>query len=149
MQNSSRSVRKHVLMAAPPPVTAKSIYRGSQKHKDRPTGEKKGTLCPEWTHSTPDGGYAHDPFKHKWERTAAHTLFAAATIHEATQRRYATDRGIAFEAKETNDGTWHGYPVPWVSVPHDIVDQWVSQKKITRKVLRQKIPKDSIRWAME
>lgn len=45
-------------------------YRGSAKHKNRPTGGAKGTLCPEWTRDTPSGGYATDPVSHVWARHA-------------------------------------------------------------------------------
>ena len=86
-----------------------SIYRGSQKHKNRPSRGLKGTLCPEWTHAASDGGFSGDPQLHRWIETEAHRLFENASI--VGERRFATDRGIAFEAKPTSDGTWHGFPI--------------------------------------
>jgi hypothetical protein len=127
-----------------------SSYRGSQKHKNRPTSERKGTLCPEWTHTTPSGGYGTDPFDHSWAHTEAHTLFESATVLPNVDRRYATKFGIAFEAKRTNDGTWHGYPIPWESVPPEIVDKWVASKEINRRQMKKHLRKDDgdLKWAL-
>ena len=108
-----------------------SLYRGSLKHKDRPSTGRKGTLCPEWTHIAGDTGFIGNPFQHCWEQTAAHRLFGNATL--ANDRRFATERGIAFEAKTTGDGTWHGFPIPWVSVPPTILSQWWKEGKVSRR----------------
>ncbi|CAM2142053.1 conserved protein of unknown function [Pararobbsia alpina] len=129
-----------------------SQYRGSEKHKNRPSHGAKGTLCPEWTHSIPQSGYEGDPFHHDWSQTEAHTLFAAAVPHpDGEERCYATMNGIAFEAKPTNDGKWHGYPVPWKSVPDLIVDQWLESRAVTNRQIkqRQKYLKTNIHWALE
>lgn len=125
-------------------------YRGSLKHKNRPSTGMKGTLCPEWTHSAAAQGFAGDPFQHAWPQTQAHQLFENATVWDE-QRRYATGQGIAFEAKPTGDGTWHGYPIPWESVPPTIIDQWLTQGRVTRKQIKlyKHVPKDSIRWALD
>ena len=59
-------------------------------------------------------------------------------------------RGIAFEAKPTSDGTWHGFPVPWESVPPAILRQWLQDGKVTRrqvKLFRSRAT-DNIRWAL-
>lgn len=130
--------------SAPP-----TLYKGSNKHKNRPTSEQKGTLCPEWTHDTPEGGYSHDPAEHVWARTLAHELFENAVSYEA-KRRYATKHGIAFEAKPTADGTWHGYPVPWEAVPQDIVNQFVDKGLVTKRQVKKHLQKDKndLRWAM-
>ena len=126
------------------------LYRGSQKHKNRPTGERKGTLCPEWTHTTSAVGYKNDPFAHKWEATEAHKLFERAVSYESG-RRFATARGIAFEAKPTEDGTWHGYPVPWEAVPPEIVQKWRKEGEITRRDIMRHWKKDQydLHWAVE
>jgi hypothetical protein len=78
-------------------------------------------------------------------------MFDAAVVDPATYHRYATMRGIAFEAKDTADGTWHGYPVPWEQVPAAIKDDWIDQElvssgQVDRYFSRQK--KD-IHWALE
>ena len=128
--------------------TMSSIYRGSQKHKNRPVKGLKGTLCPEWTHAANDGGFRGDPHLHCWIETEAHRLFENASTDG--ERRFATDRGIAFEAKPTSDGTWHGFPVPWESVPPAILRQWLHDGKVTRrqvKLFRSRAT-DNIRWAL-
>lgn len=124
-------------------------YRGSPKHKNRPARGAKGTLCPEWTHNTP-ARLAGDPFSHNWPKTLAHTLFQNAVTHpDGLQRRYATARGIAFEAKPSNDGSWHGYPIPWESVPPDLVDQWRAEGSISKADVKLYWSKDDYRWALE
>lgn len=125
-------------------------YRGSQKHKNRPTEERKGTLCPEWTHAALTGGYRHDPYEHRWEETQAHRLFEGAVLGANGRRRFATAAGIAFEAKPTEDGTWHGYPVPWESVPADIANKWIDEGLVTRRQIKKfwQIDKDDLHWAI-
>jgi hypothetical protein len=116
---------------------ALSQYRGSEKHKNRPSRGPKGTLCPEWTHITPEAGYASDPFLHAWSQTEAHTLFAAATAcPRGRKSRYATKNGVAFEAKPTGDGTWHGFPIPWKHVPPSIKHGWLQQGMVTTRQIK-------------
>lgn len=135
-----------------PPAVKKptTLYRGSNKHKDRPTGDQKGTLCPEWTHSGTDGGYATDPYAYDWSASNAATLFAEAVVDSSSGRRYATARGIAFEAKPTKDGTWHGYPIPWESVPNHIKDDWLGANVVARRDIKRflSFDKNDIYWAM-
>lgn len=128
-----------------------SPYRGSEKHKNRPARGAKGTLCPEWTHLTPAQGLEKDPFHHDWLQTEAHKLFESSLPHpNGEERRYATMRGIAFEAKPTNDGSWHGYPIPWESVPSDLVDRWIEENSVTSRQIKQhkRYPKNNIDWAL-
>ena len=130
-----------------------SGYRGSLKHKNRPARGSKGTLCPEWTHATHatdvDGGFGGDPFKHRWESTVAHRLFDEA-IPSDGDRRFATEKGIAFEAKPSGDGTWHGFPIPWESVPPPILKQWLKEGKVNRREIRLNKSPDAndIHWAL-
>lgn len=133
------------------PDVPKIQYRGSPKHKNRPTAERKGTLCPEWTHDAAGNGYGHDPSTHSWKDTEAHKLFGESIHLEDGRRCFATARGIAFQAKPTRDGTWHGYPVPWETLPADIVDKWVDEKKVTRKQVKEywRRDDDDLRWAIE
>ena len=72
-------------------------------------------------------------------------------IAAGANRRYATAAGIAFEAKPTADGTWHGYPIPWESVPQTIVDDWRKQGRVTRRQIKHHFrhPDDDVRWALE
>lgn len=128
-------------------------YRGSIKHKDRPARGRKGTLCPDWTHRTADGkrlGTEMD--KHAWDQTEAHRLFMGSRpCPEGSGRRFATSRGMAFVAVSTNDGTWHGYPVPWNDVPSELKSAWQSARLVSRRDLARYLdrPKDDIRWALE
>lgn len=127
-------------------------YRGSEKHKNRPAQGAKGTLCPEWTHSTSARGLGNDPFNHDWSQTEAQRLFASSLPHPDDQeRRYATKSGIAFEAKPSNDGFWHGYPIPWESVPVDVVDQWLNDHLVTKREIKKhrQYPRSNIKWALD
>jgi hypothetical protein len=125
-------------------------YMGSPKHKNRPARGPKGTLCPEWTHRTAHDNLGDDVFAHPWDRTEASILFGTALIDPANGRRFATARGIAFEAKPTADGTWHGYPIPWETVPDWIRRQWVEQHKVTRRDIKKHFSFDrrTIHWAL-
>ena len=129
-----------------------SKYRGSIKHKNRPGIGRKGTLCPEWTHCTDAGGFNGDPFNHPWDVTVAHSLFEESTSPTSGgPARYATRNGVAFKAVETNDGTWHGYPLPWNNVPAELKDLWLENEKVTKRELRRykDFPSDNITWALE
>jgi hypothetical protein len=126
-----------------------SLYRGSPKHKNRPSTGRKGTLCPEWTHSIEDIEFAGDPFAHPWNNTVAQRLLENAVAIDG--RRFATERGIAFEAKPTEDGTWHGFPIPWESVPPAILSQWLQLGKVMRREVRLNKHHEisDIRWALD
>jgi hypothetical protein len=125
------------------------MYRGSSKHKNRPANDLKGTLCPEWSHATPGGGLAYKIDVHDWEKTPATKLFEEADIDSKTGRRYATQKGIAFEAKETGDGTWHGFPIPWESVPAVIKARWQALKLVTRRQVKVVYDKNDIFWPLQ
>ena len=126
-------------------------YRGSPKHKNIPARGSKGTLCPDWTHENPAGSLGNDLFAHQWSNTKAATLFANAVIDPETGHRLATERGIAFEAKPTNDGTWHGYPVAWESIPDQIRRGWLADGKVSRRDIKRylRFEKTDIHWALE
>ncbi|WP_316181478.1 hypothetical protein [Bradyrhizobium sp. SZCCHNRI1009] len=129
-----------------------SPYRGSNKHKNRPANGRKGTLCPEWTHKTPDGGYGNDPFNHNWLKTVAHQLFEESKPDpDGSGKRYATLRGIAFASQKTDDGTWHGYPEPWNKVPSELKDNWLQQGKVTKRELKRYsgVSEQNVSWALD
>lgn len=133
------------------PADAPSPYRGSIKHKRRPGRGRKGTICPEWTHAATEQGLGVDAQDHAWSSTVAHRLFQRAVIDPGTGRRFNTERGIAFEAKSTGDGTWHGYPVPWNAIPAGIKDAWVATGVVTTGDLDRYFerPAQEIYWAWE
>lgn len=126
-------------------------YRGSLKHKSRPARGRKGTICPEWTHATPSGGLGTDPQTFDWAASPAAELFSTASVDPGDGRRFATRRGIAFEAKPTADGTWHGSPVPWEGIPAHIKDRWLDEDAVTRQDVRRYLSRavTDIRWALE
>ena len=122
-------------------------YRGSIKHKLWRPGGGYGTLCPEWTHETLSGGFAGDSNGHQWGETQAHSMLAES-LYAEDGRRYATRRGIAFVAVSTNDGTWHGYPIPWRDVPRKVRDSFVCAGCVTRRETRKAVNAKDNRWAL-
>jgi hypothetical protein len=88
---------------------------------------------------------------HDWPATRAAALFSEAEPPDGVDRRYATAAGIAFEAKPSNDGTWHGYPIPWEHVPTDIRKRWLSKKSVLASQIKkyQSFAKDDIHWALQ
>ena len=64
-------------------------------------------------------------------------------------RRYSTSRGVAFVALPSNDGTWHGFPVPWVDVPRHIQQSFVEAALVDpRRIRRQTVDPSDRRWAL-
>lgn len=124
-------------------------YRGNLKHKNRVPGGRFGTLCPAWTHGAGDRSLAGDTERHPWPRTKAWELLNAS-IEDGSGRRYASERGIAFMAVLGNDGTWHGFPVPWDEVPARIQDQLVRSGRVKRSQMRhhRSAGRHEIEWAL-
>ncbi len=143
--------RKTGFVMAPPWNHNGPTYKGSSKHKRRPGDEVKGTLCPQWSHQTAVSGLGTDMDKHDWINSAASMLFAGSLAHpDGLERRYATRNGIAFEAKPSGDQTWHGYPIPWQSVPSAIVRGWKKTGAVRTKQIRDFWKDDGrIDWALE
>ena len=129
------------------------VYLGSTKHKNRPADGQKGTLCPEWTHRTAARqGLGNDMTRHDWSSTPAYELLRCSELDpEGSGRRFATERGIAFAARDSNDGTWHGYPIPWQQVPAALKDRWLAAGVVRKRDLRRYMdkPDGDIRWALE
>ena len=124
-------------------------YRGSIKHKRWRPGGGYGTLCPEWTHEVAGRGFSGETQRHPWPRTKAHELFRDS-LQDEDGRRYATERGIAFAAVSSNDGTWHGFPIVWDDVPVHIQDRLVESGRVTRRQMRRYRTADrrNIVWAL-
>ena len=122
------------------PISRVSVleYQGSIKHKRRPGRGDKGTFCPEWTHSTPQGGLGSQVDGHPWPRTEAHRLFASSQpCPKGSAKRYATARGIAFVAHGNRNGIWHGHPVTWNRVPDELVGQWLSANLVENRDVKK------------
>lgn len=107
-------------------------------------------MCPEWTHRTEAVGLGDDVLAHSWDQTEAARLFAGALVDQRSGRRFATARGIAFEAKSTGDGTWHGYPIPWESVPNHVRRAWLDGRAVRTRDIRRYLSFDrnDIHWAL-
>jgi hypothetical protein len=91
-------------------------------------------------------------FALRWEMTVAHELFGNSEQSAAEpDRKSATANGMAFEAKPTNDGTWHGYPVPWEAVPSDLKDKWRDEGRVKRSDLRRYLSRarEDYKWPLE
>ena len=131
----------------------RSLRRRSQK--DGMTWERITRLASDWLpkplipHPWPEQRFA---VKHpRWEPYAliGPVRFCAGRA-QSSGRRYATAEGVAFEAKPTADRTWHGFPIPWESVPVAIKNNWLRSGAVksrqTKKYFR--FDKNDIHWAM-
>ena len=126
-----------------------SPYRGILKHKRWSPGGGFGTLCPTWTHAVAGHRFAGGVHAHPWSSTEAHRLFAVS-VSGSDGLPYAAARGIAFVARNSGDGTWHGYPVPWNDVPSDVQDKLIQAGQARRADLRRQptIRQSDLRWAL-
>lgn len=113
------------------------VYRGHDKHKSRPTQGVKGTRCPEWTHVAEGISVGNDMFAHAWQLTRAQELLDTCVTDVRSRRRLTTGGGVAFEVKATNDGTFHGYPVPWDKVPSWLQRHWRGEGRVSRRQIDQ------------
>lgn len=89
--------------------------------------------------------------RHEWEATIAAQLLASSLVDpEGSGKRYATARGMAFVAHDTQDGTWHGYPIPWNDVPAELKDIWAGSGQVTRRHLKTygEFARGDIDWAL-
>lgn len=91
-------------------------YSSNPKHSEPWQRGKKGTLCP------------------LWSRSLAQELLNESDAHPDASKnsRYATCRGVAFEARPHGSEEWHGCPVGWNEVPPSILNKWLREKKVRR-----------------
>ncbi len=130
-------------------------YVGSKKHKRWTPGGAAGSICPDFTHVVDGrnfGGVEPEAWR-GWSRTVAQRLLTNSVLHG--RKRYAAERGIAFCAQETNDGTWHGYPVPWKQVPMDVRCRLIATRQATPVEIRRNLrrqqsidPNRDRQWAL-
>lgn len=72
------------------------------------------------------------------------------SLEGADGRRYATRRGVAFVALESNDGSWHGFPLPWKDVPREIQARLMEAGSVERRqIRRQSVRAGDDRWALD
>lgn len=57
---------------------------------------------------------------------------------------------MAFVAQDTQDGTWHGYPIPRNDVPAALVQVWRKAGQVTRRDLKRygEFEARDIDWAL-
>ena len=118
-------------------------YKGSRKHKPWEPHGYKGSICPEWTHaleSANEDEGTRNVEQHDWPSTQAQELLNTS-IPEG-KKRYATGQGEAFCALPTNDGTWHGYPIPWKDVPESVKKAMIDNGDITRQDIKRQMKKE-------
>lgn len=89
------------------------IYKSNPKHREPWQPGKKGALCP----------------RAVWDK--AQDLLEGSEL--VGSKRYATSDGLAYEAQDSNDGTWHGYPVGWERVPESLRRRWLKEKRVKRR----------------
>jgi hypothetical protein len=111
--------RQKKIMHSQPEVGA-LIYEPNTKHKEPWQPGQKGTLCP--------------PQK---ELSRADVAELLKTSVPSGQTRYACREGKAYAAHEHQPGRWHGHPVGWVEVPHDIRLSWVKSGKVRRQDIKR------------
>lgn len=90
-----------------------------------------------------------DVHTHDWPNTEATALFMTAVCDIRTKVPYATARGIAFEGRDANDGSWHGFPIPWESVPASIKNAWIACGAVKKRETKVEFNKDDIHWALQ
>ena len=130
-------------------------YVDSRKHKRWIPGGANGSTCPQFTHEVDGRSFGRtDPESwHEWHLTVAQRLLTDNVLNG--HRRYAAERGIAFCAQETNDGTWNGYPVPWKQVPTAVGQKLIALEQTTQIEIRRNLrrqqsidPNRDLQWAV-
>ncbi len=115
-------------MTIPPDPAPELVYRPSNKHCEPLTAQKPGTKCP------------------RWSAVKAHELLDGS-LPMGNKQRVATSNGLAFVARQTNHGTWHGYPESRDKIDTAIKTRWLDEQRIKRRDLRQWKTRDDIRSA--
>lgn len=93
-------------------------YESNPKHSEPWQRGRRGTQCPA-------------------DLDQEHAERLLRTSEQAGRRRYAVLKGRAFCAQEHRRGVWHGYPVGWVQVPHDIRRKWVQLGMVRRHDIKR------------
>jgi len=112
-QNAAESTRK-----AAAPAEQPLVYEPNPKHKEPWQRGARGSRCPR-------------------EADGPALLAASEVDPKRPGRRYATDGDQAYCGQEHLPGRWHGYPVKWREVPPVIWRQWVRDKRVSRRALKE------------
>ena len=92
-------------------------YKSNQKHSEPWQRGRRGSLCP------------------KEVRGIAAELLDGSELVET--RRYAIHDGKAYCAQEDRPGIWHGYPVGWKEVPHQLRLRWRRQRLVSNRDIKK------------
>jgi filamentous hemagglutinin len=92
-------------------------YQGNPKHKEPWQPGRRGTLCP------PDIILGR-----------ARQLLEASVLQGRV--RYSADKGRAMCARPDNAGHWHGYPIGWHYVPHDVIKELLARNAVAPREVR-------------
>ena len=92
-------------------------YKSNQKHSAPWQRGRRGSLCP------------------KEVRGIAAKLLDGSELVET--KRYAIYDGKAYCAQEDRPGIWHGYPVGWKEVPHQLRLRWRRQGRVRNRDIKQ------------
>lgn len=92
-------------------------YKSNRKHSEPWQRGRRGSLCP------------------REVRGIAAELLDGSELVEA--RRYAIHDGKAYCAQEDRPGIWHGYPVGWKEVPHQLRLRWRRQRLVSNRDIKK------------
>ena len=92
-------------------------YESNPKHSDPWQPGRRGARCP--ANVTAE---------------VAERLLQASVL--VGSKRYAVLEGQAFCAQEHACGIWHGYPVGWKHVPHEVRSRWRRERAVQRRAIR-------------
>ena len=65
----------------------------------------------------------------------ARTLLAGSVL--SGNKRYAVHDGRAYCAQQSPGDLWHGYPVAWKEVPHNVVQAFRQSGAVSRSDIRR------------
>ena len=92
-------------------------YKSNQKHSEPWQRGRRGSLSP------------------REVRGIAAELLDGSELVET--RRYAIHDGKAYCAQEDRPGIWHGYPVGWKEVPHQLRLRWRRQRLVSNRDIKK------------
>ena len=93
-------------------------YESNPKHSDPWQPGRRGARCPR--NVTPE---------------VAERLLQTSEL--VGRKRYAVFEGQAFCAQEHRDGAWHGYPVGWKHVPHEVRTRWRRERTVQGRDIKR------------
>lgn len=92
-------------------------YQSNPKHSEPWQRGRRGSLCPPEV------------------RPLASELLADSIL--SGRKRYAAHDGKAYCAQQSQCDIWHGYPVAWKEVPHEVVQALKESGAVSRRDVRR------------